>query len=308
MKPFVFVGDVHLRSSNPRAWKVSYKEEVLRHLEFINELSQKVGACAVVFGGDIGHEPDWKMSLLNRTSRILEEFKVPIYSAVGNHDVFNKSLATYDETALWALEDKGVLQVPDTGNSQIVDGWEFTFFHSDTPEAEQLVSGTWPAPVKGEGVQYTVAIAHVPVGPNATPTQRAVGSLLIPGFDLVCVADIHKPFPPTKLKSGCVVVNVGVLERMTREERAQIPQVAVVWSPDRIEYVPVEGAKPVEDLFNPAFLQEKEINEALGEEFLEKLEDLAEEESESEEDAVRNLGVALGMPEDVISLALECMK
>ena len=132
--------------------------------------------------------------------------------------------------------------------------------------------------------------------------------MLVPGFDVLCVADIHKPFPPTKLETGCVVINTGILERMTREERNQTPQVAVVYSPERVEYVKLPTAKDVKELFNPAFLAEKELNEALGEEFLEKLESLSEVEEESEEDRVRIMGKELDILPESIDLVLELMK
>ena len=301
-KPFIFVGDIHLRTANPRAWKISYLDECMKHLEYIGQLATEVNAECVVLGGDLGHEPDWRMSLLNRVTRLFERYPCPIISAIGNHDVDNRASSTFEESGLWNLANQKIVHVPESGASVRAGCWEFHVFHCDTEECAKLVAGQWPAPVDRDYLH--VAVAHAPVGLKATPSIKAIDSVLTPGFHVACFADIHDGWPTRLLKSQTVAINPGILERMSIAEKDQKPAVVVIWPDLKVHLSMMPNALSPKDIFLPAFLSEKEVNSSLGTQFLDKLEEMTVSQDMTDEERIRTVAESMQMGEQVVNMVL----
>lgn len=309
----LFVGDVHLRPSTPVARIDDYCQSVLNALDWCVRAANKADA-RLVFGGDLGHKPDWPISLLYQTASILRRAKYLPLSAVGNHDVPGRLYTDYKRWALGILEDMGVLKVPvgrDGGSGTYVHDWIRLHFFPDSARCtEQLLAGTWDSGFKRTpGTSLAeVAIAHAPVGATDAWGMVDVKTLNIPWLDMVCFADIHDGFDPWTMESGCVAVNCGALERMTRTEYGRQPHVCLIKNAGGQLYysylnVPVQ---PPELVFNPHIVHahqhsaaEAVAKNSSGKGFLQGVKVLQEHTQQiSWQDDVRGTAVANGFTEE----------
>ena len=98
---FCYITDVHFRESTP----INRKDtDILTTLE--KKFAKLKVICVeekidfIVHGGDLGHNWDWKLSLLNRVDKLIKDLGIPFYSIIGNHDVPGKNILEYPNTGL----------------------------------------------------------------------------------------------------------------------------------------------------------------------------------------------------------------
>ena len=100
----IFIGDLHIRGSNPRNRIDDYKEAAKEKLREVFELAEAVEATAIICPGDVFNQPVVSIAVLLEFARLFQESPVPIYSTIGNHDVFGYNLDTFERTSLKLLE------------------------------------------------------------------------------------------------------------------------------------------------------------------------------------------------------------
>lgn len=209
------VGDIHLRAIKP----VSRLDEdflgtTIGKIDQIREMSS--GFDLVILLGDVFDRPDASHSVVLRAIRAFGQFKAPVYSIVGNHDVMGYQGQTLDKTALGVLFESGVLKKLDSlhiGNVGIYGVHAYD-------------KNIWTVP---EGSKTKVLVAHKMITNNPFPGGECIlvkDMAAETNADIILSGDIHYPH---EVEIGTkLFVNPGSLMRLNISDRDRHPQVAQI--------------------------------------------------------------------------------
>jgi hypothetical protein len=293
----LYVSDVHAWHRTPRNRVDDWQTTICRALEAVGKIAAEHQCEAVLLGGDLFHDTGAPCSLFNALYDIFKVYPCPIISAVGNHDMDNYNLDTwYTHSGLGSLVRSGVLLVEDV--LEIGEDWRITTFHAGTEKAKLLISGGYN-PLLYDGDKYEVAVAHIPVGPKSIGHIKGVNELYIPGFDVLCVADIHEQIPPTTTITGCIVVNPGPLERRSLTEKDLKCEVALIDNDLNVKYIPW-GAPEANEVFRLV----EDLEQEIGAEFFEVLREIREQPDQPLSEQIRDMAMHLGTTSAAFNLLL----
>lgn len=298
----LYVGDIHAWHTTPRSRTDNYRESSLLMLEKVGRLATDLQVEAILLGGDVGHDTDWPISLVHEVADVMLKWPAPIYTAVGNHDMDNYCLETHKRSGLGALARMGVLEIGYL--VEIGQDWRVEFFHAGQEKSKRLVAGGW-SPGREKDGRTEVAVAHVPVGPNAAGKHIIPYKQLVvdPVYDLLCLADIHMKFGPHTLITGCQVINPGPLERRSVDEKNEGGYVAILHADKRVELIDL-GAPSAEQVF-VALKAETEMAEILGESLLEDMQKMRSDPLKPLDEQIVEMGELLGFDERPVNRLLE---
>jgi len=212
----IFATDPHFRATRP----ISRKDDdffgtILGKLEKIRILSKNYEL--VIFGGDIFDRPDVPHSVVIKVMRAFSKFEVPVYTVIGNHDIFGYQGATVESSAMGTLLESGVVKRLD---SFIMKGVAIYGIHAFDGEA-------WELP-ESDAVKVIVAhklITNTPVpGGDCIPLRKVAQAT---NANLILSGDIHYPHFEDDIL-GKTFVNPGSLSRMSITDRERYPQVAAI--------------------------------------------------------------------------------
>lgn len=88
MVKFLFVGDLHLRGTNPRNRIDDYKEAAKQKLKEVFKIAVDNAVDAILQPGDIFDRPEVGIAVLLEFAEVLKESPVSIYCTLGNHDIY----------------------------------------------------------------------------------------------------------------------------------------------------------------------------------------------------------------------------
>lgn len=109
----IFRTDVHASDRNPASWKGDYPGEIHDCLEQIGELARKVGARAVLDGGDFFHVKAASRNshaLVARAAEIHAGYPCETWVVPGNHDIAYANLDSVERQPLGVLYASGVFK------------------------------------------------------------------------------------------------------------------------------------------------------------------------------------------------------
>lgn len=106
----LYLTDSHIRANNPSSRKDNFYEAMLKKLRWIGEHIRDNNVDIVIHGGDWLNRPDISYSALKDIFYILKEWNVPIYTVLGNHDIYGYNPKTFDRTALSILCSFGLVK------------------------------------------------------------------------------------------------------------------------------------------------------------------------------------------------------
>lgn len=89
--------DEHISDLTPGFRKDDYKDAILSKLEWQGDFARRVGAHALIRGGDFFHVKaanKTTMGLMAKVSSIHRSYPCPVYSIVGNHDMTRNDITT----------------------------------------------------------------------------------------------------------------------------------------------------------------------------------------------------------------------
>lgn len=104
MVKFLFVGDLHLRGTNPRNRIDDYKEAAKQKLKEVFKIAVDNAVDAILQPGDIFDRPEVGIAVLLEFAEVLKESPVNIYCTLGNHDIYGYNVDSYYRTSLRLLE------------------------------------------------------------------------------------------------------------------------------------------------------------------------------------------------------------
>lgn len=256
----VFVGDVHLADKPPSTRRESYPLDVLTKLAEVGVVAGEVGACAVVYSGDIFHSKvpaRTSHALVARAVQVFRAQGLPQLVVPGNHDYAGANPAELERAPLRvvALSEAVTLFGLPEARALSFDGVTFSGVREEEPiEAFRLEEGS-----------ADVVVAHSPIFPEGEEPPfpffpaREVAALLPSSVRLCLYGHIHDPHGVYQ-ESGVTFVNPGSLSRgsLWESNPQRIPQVAVVDVKSlEVEFVPLSSARPWSEVFRVAEEYEK---------------------------------------------------
>ena len=107
---FLFFTDAHIRGNSPKSRMDNFVETLKNKFMELVEVSNTEKVDAVLFGGDLFERPDVSLSVVKEFLSIIKKFPLPIYSVIGNHDVFGQNPEVVGKTMLGILEETGIIE------------------------------------------------------------------------------------------------------------------------------------------------------------------------------------------------------
>lgn len=212
----LYVTDIHFRATKPVSrLDTDFFATIIRKIDEIGEMAQHVDL--VLMGGDIFDRPDTPHSVVIRVNRAFAKFPVPIYTVIGNHDIYGYEGQTVDATALGSLFEMGTVKRLDF--LQAAPGIAIYGMHAFDKEV-------WEVP---EGARTKILVSHKLITTIAIPncqTFMVKDIATKTNVDLLLSGDIH--FPHVVETNGKLFVNPGSLSRLSIEDRERYPQVAII--------------------------------------------------------------------------------
>lgn len=288
----VYVADVHIWHTTPRKRVDNYKQSCLNMLQKVVQFCNETSADLLLFGGDLGHNTDWPISLFHDVHTILSACNCPVISAIGNHDIDSYNLSTVFTGGLGALELSKALTI----GQESIEFKDTTlhFFNVISQPAEAQLDRFQVIPTTGK---LNIGVAHAPIEEKHYP------ALTIKGLDYLFLADIHKNTVPYQ-SGNCLVVNPGPLERRSINEKDEGGIIAVL---DEKNLYYVDLGVPVGD---SVFITkaDQDINclyPEIGITTLEVINSAKFSQDESADNIIRKLGEELGYQPEIIDYCVD---
>lgn len=206
------VGDIHLRATKPVSrLDQDYLGTAIRKIGQICEMSDNFDI--VVLLGDVFDRPDAPHSVVFQAIRAFAQFKVPVYTIVGNHDVAGYQEQTLDRSALGILLESGVVKKLD---SLVMNGVAMYGLHA-------YDKTIWEVP---ESQSVKVLFAHKMLTNQPFPGDAChLISEVEPktNANIIISGDIH--YNHEVELNNKLFLNPGSLLRMSITDRDRSPQV-----------------------------------------------------------------------------------
>jgi DNA repair exonuclease SbcCD nuclease subunit len=216
MYRILFATDIHFRATKPISrLDKDFFITILGKIQEIREMAEHVDL--VLLGGDIFDRPDCPHSVVIKVNRAFSNFPCPVYSVIGNHDIFGYEGQTVDATALGSLFEMGNVKRLDAMHP--APGIAIYGMHAFDKEI-------WQVPAS-EGTKILVShklITTVTI-PNCK-TFMVDDIARLTNADIVLSGDIH--FPHVVTTDSKLLVNPGSLSRLSIDDRDRQPQVAII--------------------------------------------------------------------------------
>ncbi len=183
MSNIIFVGDVHLKGSNPISRKDNYAEVILNKIKFIRDYANTIDCSSIIFLGDIFDTVNTSLQYFSHCLSLFKEISglgIDLYTIVGNHDLRYDSMETLPITPLGILLESGAIKLLDslTIDDVYIQGCHFPDSPKNNPNVDL----------------YSILLLHrfYESGFNEEPiTKENVISL---GYDTYILGHDHRPY------------------------------------------------------------------------------------------------------------------
>ncbi|HEX9063276.1 MAG TPA: metallophosphoesterase, partial [Clostridia bacterium] len=91
---FIFLTDTHIKGSNPKSRKDNFYETLKMKFNEVGEICDRVGADYILHGGDWFDRPDVSPAVVKDFAQIIMNFKRPVFTVAGNHDIYGHNPGT----------------------------------------------------------------------------------------------------------------------------------------------------------------------------------------------------------------------
>ncbi len=307
---FLYFTDLHYRGTSPRARKDDFPKALEAKLAEIFELARRHQVAAILSGGDDTDRPDPNISVLLRLADVLKQAPVPIYTVAGNHSIFGYNPDTLSRSILGVLEAFEVIKVIRPGESV-----------SFKDDVDVLITGYgFDATVDVDGHEY-----RTPAEPGVINIHIVHGMLLkeaAPYGKFTLVKDVqteahviltghdHHGYGLIRRPDGKIFCNPGGVARLTAsavDMKRQVRVALIDVQPNFIDVkmIPLESAKPGDEVLDRSHLDAAALKEEKMAEFLALLDGQDEARFMDIQDIITSVAKMEQLPKDVVNDALE---
>lgn len=298
MLKFLFITDTHYRSCAPSSRIDDWYSDQLRDLEDVLDVAKTAGAQYIIHGGDFFHTHHPSLKLVGDVAAVLKTSSIPLYTAIGNHDIRGYSLQSVENSGLGVLFSTGVvhrLDVLDVSAENVVLKGAHTVLDVKT---DYVFEPEWASRVK-------IVVSHNYIIPaDSMPFGFVHPKDVATNAQLVLCGHYHQPFE--YVDAATTWLNPGAISRWSVSERDHRPKgVLVTVESGKImwEQIFLPHAPSGATLFDIAKHKEQAALEEKLEKFAQQLGAL-EVRGDNVEELVRAYGASKRMDEAVVSLAV----
>jgi exonuclease SbcD len=267
----LFVGDLHLRGTNPRNRTDKYMDAVSAKLQEVFALAEQHQVRAVLCPGDVFDRPEVATGVLIETMDMMRKCPVNFFTCPGNHDIYGYNLDTYNRSSLLLLSELvprlHVLLSPD---EPIIFGDTAITFSPYTNRMDHDGYGYSPA-ARMKDTRLHIHVAHGMLLDHTPPFDRFT---LIQDVnteaDIVLSGHDHTGFGVYHRADGKIFCNPGSLTRMSASinEIERTVQVALIDTETKnIELIPLKSAKPGAEVLDRSKIEADQKRQYAMEEF-----------------------------------------
>lgn len=112
----LYFTDTHIRGNSPKSRKDNFTETLKNKFKEIAEITKTEKIDYVLFGGDLFDRPDVSPSVAKDFIEIMKEMPQPIYSILGNHDIYGQNPSTANRTIIGILDTVGIIKLLNYGD------------------------------------------------------------------------------------------------------------------------------------------------------------------------------------------------
>lgn len=256
--------DVHLSDTPPSSRRDDWAATVLDKLRQVGEVARKVGASAVIDGGDFFHVKSPSRNsheLIRRTAEVHAAYPCPVYGNVGNHDCVYGDYAYLDQQPLGVLFATGVFRRLYDEHEYVVEQGGYKVRVVGVPyHGTQYDLDRFRRIRKGDE-DVLVCVAHVLAsakGGSMFEGEDIIAYDALAAFepDVFCFGHWHKD-QGVEVVGGKTIINVGSLTRgsLSQDEVERKPACAVMsfapGHPPQVQVVRLRVA-PASEVFDVA--------------------------------------------------------
>lgn len=228
--------DTHIRGTTPQNRLDDFPVTLKNKLLEVKKIIEQKEVDFVLHGGDLFDRPDTAPSVVRDFIQILREFKAPIYTVAGNHDLYGHNPATLPRTMLGVLDVSGIVSVIPVDQDQIIEldkvklqlsgsSYHYDLDNSEKPEAYLLQ--------KQDDVDYAINIIHGMLLPRPFPIDlnyTLIDNIKETEAEITITGHYHTGFGIKELTSNKYCLNPGSLVRIGAypSELERTPQVAII--------------------------------------------------------------------------------
>lgn len=263
----LLISDLHLREDSPIGRIDNFQETMFRKFRFVLNTAKENDVDFILQAGDFLNKPNPSYKFVNTIIDIINEYDVPIFYILGQHDIYmrskdiNYSAIGTIEKALSALPMKRIVNKVSYNDLEII-GCSF--------------SDSIPKNSKSNKIKILVIhgmIGNKPLFPGHDYVDASYFLRQNDCYSIILCGDYHYPFKVNF--KGRTIINTGCMLRMTRDERDmnRNPCVYILDTNKNIQKIniPCEPASVVFSEINEVKQQSKIIGEGDLLRFIEKL-------------------------------------
>ncbi|QCX32297.1 metallophosphoesterase [Caloramator sp. E03] len=310
----LYFTDSHIRGTNPKSRKDNYIETLKEKFKEIVQVVYDENIDYVLFGGDLFDRPDLSLSIVNEFVIYLKELPFPIYSVLGNHDIFGQNPSTVGRTVLGILDTIGILKIINPneliylekdGIRVQLSGSHYYYNIDTSSEKEGYIVK------QKENCNYSIHIVHGMLLDR--PFIKGVPHTLIDEVANKTCADItlcghyHTGYGIKKLYDK-YFVNIGSISRIsnTLSEIERIPAYLIIDIGKELKFniKNLKCAKPGEEVFDKELLKREELKEQKINEFIQQINSYGNFEILNIEKIINEISIREKIPDDVKNEAI----
>lgn len=267
---FIVVGDIQFRGVNPVARKDDFTAALAAKIDEVHQKAREFGADAILQVGDLFDSPMTSYSVLLKLMVLLQMAPCPWVTIPGNHDLFGSNKESYPRTPMAVLEQAGVVEVLHNNTPIFINGMDFCTIPT-TSANEVCMTGRgfdWEMDTHPSTHEApTNSDIHITHGMLLTsPLPIDIKHTLIKDVQTnarvtLCGHD-HLGFGIIRRDDGKLFINPGALCRESAhaaeiERTVQVCLLEVTKEYEHAEMVPIECARPGDEVLSREHIDKK---------------------------------------------------
>lgn len=312
MLKVIVVGDIHNMGNNPTCRKDNLPETLNKKLNELVELVNSDNIDLVLFTGDLFHTPDIANQIAKTFGQFLLKINCPIFSLIGNHDIYGGNINSSERSKIGLLDAFGVLNLfrdneplflEKNGIKLQVTGQSYVSDIDTAPDKEKYYCIK-----KDSSCDWAIHLIHGFMIDNSLPfPHTSVNEIKHTEADITVSGHLHYPFE--KKIDNKTFINPGALTRITasKTELRQPYILKIEFEKENytIHKVPIISAPPYEEVIDRSKLKEdlKEIYNL--DAFINSIKSFSTENNVNFEQIVRYLAETEHVSENIIDMTLE---
>ena len=250
--------DNHISGQNSENRIGNYYSDSMAKLEEILQIAKKNDCPFILCGGDLLDSPIISLTICDEIIDLIEKYKIPIYTLVGNHPMINHNYSVSQATTLCHMfrRSKYIKKL------ETIEDKDYLIQGIDYQKDIETIIKTNGLKVGESMKKWNIAVVHALITPKAfLPIINHIQAKDVEcDYDLVLCAHLHQPF--VKIFDDVTYVNPGSIGRTSIDEADIEPSVAIIDTNLRqYKIIKLKSAKPKEEVFDlTKIVKKKEFN------------------------------------------------